>query len=282
MTDRKQSPSGRESKRVSEPVYPADILGDLDIQRCSLATKGAWMWSLLEMWRCGRSEVSGSFEDFAHDWRCTPEAAENAINELETRDVTDVTKSNGIVTLECRRLKRREIARKNGAERVAKHRGNKGSNTPCNSEKGLPSSSSSSSSSISSSGEPPLTPPGGMNVTDDPVKKSPPKKKTIKKPTKEQLSRIKIDENTETMKRIGKWFGRKETSLWNIKEATALSELGEIDPEDLALLEAFYTADLAGDDFRRRALGTLLNNWSVDLDRARDWNAKKERKPVFA
>ena len=47
-------------------------------------------------------------------------------------------------------------------------------------------------------------------------------------------------------------------------------KLYPIPDDDLALIERFYTAALPKDqDFRRRDLPTLLNNWTGELDRAR-------------
>ena len=147
MTDTPtQRPAGRVGKIPSEPVYPADILGDQELQRCSIEVKGAWLWTLLEMWRSNRDRIEGTLDDFAHDWRCTTAVARRTIDEIKTRKIADVTISNKGVTLLCRRLARRQKAREHGKRRVSEHRkriGNEGV-TP---QKVPPSSSSSSSPS---------------------------------------------------------------------------------------------------------------------------------------
>ena len=80
--------------------------------------------------------------------------------------------------------------------------------------------------------------------------------------------------NSNAMQRIGSWFNRKPTSLWTLAEGIALAEIRP-DSEDIETLEAYYLAPLDRDqDFRRRDLLTLLNNWNGELDRARIWKAE--------
>ncbi|MCW1885496.1 hypothetical protein OKA04_12220 [Luteolibacter flavescens] len=92
-------------------------------------------------------------------------------------------------------------------------------------------------------------------------------------PKGEQKTR-KVLRNNRLMERIGGWFNRKPETLWSIAEAGALSQISP-PPEDLELLESWYLASNVGErDIRRRDLLTLLNNWSIDLDRARLWSAE--------
>jgi hypothetical protein len=79
----------------------------------------------------------------------------------------------------------------------------------------------------------------------------------------------KVSANTETMNRIGEWFGRRTSTAWSVKEAAALKA---VDPsaEELTEMEDYYTAPMQADkDYRRRDVLTLLNNWTGELDRAR-------------
>jgi len=72
--------------------------------------------------------------------------------------------------------------------------------------------------------------------------------------------------------RIGRWFKRRETTRPSEKELRAYRAVGEIDPEDFALMEKYYLAPAPGEgDHRRHDLSTLLNNWPGELDRARRW-----------
>lgn len=85
----------------------------------------------------------------------------------------------------------------------------------------------------------------------------------------------RVHANNRMMQRIGKWFGRKPESLWNLAEGIALSQL---DPpgDDVDLLERYYLAPLERkDDYRRRDLLTLLSNWHGELDRARIWQVEQ-------
>lgn len=79
--------------------------------------------------------------------------------------------------------------------------------------------------------------------------------------------------NTETMERIGKWFNRRQGTLWTLAEGIALDLIRPQD-EDLDELESYYLADIPREDYRRRDLLTLLNNWNGELDRARLWKAE--------
>lgn len=75
--------------------------------------------------------------------------------------------------------------------------------------------------------------------------------------------------------KIGSWFHRRVTTPWSEKEIAALKKIGDVQPEDLDLMQAYYTAAIPeADDIRRRDLVTLLNNWTGELDRARGWHLR--------
>jgi hypothetical protein len=72
--------------------------------------------------------------------------------------------------------------------------------------------------------------------------------------------------------RLGNLFKRRPTTRWNKSEIKSLKDVGEISEEDLVLLETYYTArHKQGEDYRRRDLATLLNNFNGELDRARKY-----------
>jgi len=155
--------------RVSESVFPADILADETLQKASVEVRGAWLWSLLQMWREKTFKVGGAVRDLAQLWACSPRVAVRIIleikrlgiadvtldvtlangdkNSLETARVTlgneNVTEKTRNVTLVCRRLQRRHRKRIRTRERVKKHR----CNANVQPEKGVPSTSISISSS---------------------------------------------------------------------------------------------------------------------------------------
>lgn len=88
--------------------------------------------------------------------------------------------------------------------------------------------------------------------------------------------RIKVNCNTETMKRIGRWFNRQESTLWSVYEAVALEQVAPGEAQ-IKGMEQFYTADLPPDnDYRRRSVETLLNNWHTELDKAREYARKNK------
>lgn len=81
--------------------------------------------------------------------------------------------------------------------------------------------------------------------------------------------------------KIGSWFGRRPTTQWSTKEMKALlAILKHTTPEDIALMESYYTAQIhAAKDIRRRDVQTLLNNWTGEMDRARAFAGKRANKP---
>jgi uncharacterized protein YdaU (DUF1376 family) len=90
-----------------------------------------------------------------------------------------------------------------------------------------------------------------------------------------EKKRARVTENTPDMVRIGLWFGRRESTPWTVAEAEALAQCAPT-AEDLAELEAYYTADmLPANDYRRRAVEQLLNNWQGEIDRARAWRLRE-------
>lgn len=81
---------------------------------------------------------------------------------------------------------------------------------------------------------------------------------------------------SEDMLRLGKLFKRKPSTIWSKKEIKALKAIGKIDPPDLELLENYYREKIPADsDYRRRDLQTLLNNFTGEVDRARNHKPNK-------
>lgn len=70
---------------------------------------------------------------------------------------------------------------------------------------------------------------------------------------------------------VGSWFGRRASTQWSAKELKAWKA---IHPEDLAegiaILKAPYEAKAK---YTRKDLQTLLNNWTGEIDRWRNWQA---------
>jgi hypothetical protein len=78
---------------------------------------------------------------------------------------------------------------------------------------------------------------------------------------------------SENQIRVSNWFHRRPSTKWSGKELKAWS-LVDQSAESLALLESYYCATIAQDDYRRRDLLTLLNNWTGEMDRARQFLSK--------
>jgi len=70
---------------------------------------------------------------------------------------------------------------------------------------------------------------------------------------------------------IGSWFNRRPTTPWSEKELKVWAKIPKpIDSEDWQALRWFYTQ--SGCQFLRRDLLTLLNNWTGEIDRAKNYN----------
>ena len=83
--------------------------------------------------------------------------------------------------------------------------------------------------------------------------------------------------NSPTMIRIGRFFGRRESTLWTVAETVALLSIKPTEDE-MADIEKYYLALIPQEeDYRRRDLDTLLNNWPKELDRAKTYAANLHR-----
>jgi hypothetical protein len=70
-------------------------------------------------------------------------------------------------------------------------------------------------------------------------------------------------------RRLGALFRRKASTQWSPQELKALRAI-KVSEDDLKRLEWYYRLQLPiKEDFRRRSLQTLLNNFPGELDRAR-------------
>lgn len=72
--------------------------------------------------------------------------------------------------------------------------------------------------------------------------------------------------------RPGTPLDRGLARAWKLNAATVAVTI----ESEWQQLEAYYAADIANtrDDYRRRDLATLLNNWSTELTRAADWSQR--------
>lgn len=77
---------------------------------------------------------------------------------------------------------------------------------------------------------------------------------------------------TDLHKRFNRIFKRRDSTPWSSKELKAFKSVSEFDPDDLSLIETYYSASIPqSKDYRRRDLCTLLNNFPGELDRARNF-----------
>ena len=91
--------------------------------------------------------------------------------------------------------------------------------------------------------------------------------------TKTEQKQTRVNINSPMMNRIGRMLGRRDGTLWTVAEAVALKTTSPT-LEEVESMEKYYLAIIPRDeDFRRRDLITLLNNWNGELDRARIFSA---------
>ena len=147
---------------------------------------------------------------------------------------------------------------------------------------------SSSSSSTSTSVEEPPTPLGGNEEQFSDEESNPPEPptpaakdrclpETWKRMSQGDRKRTRVLSNSPTMIRIGRFFGRKGDTLWTVAETVALLSIKPTEDE-MADIEKYYLAMIPKDeDYRRRDLDTLLNNWPKELDRAKTYAANLHR-----
>jgi hypothetical protein len=94
--------------------------------------------------------------------------------------------------------------------------------------------------------------------------------KNWKQLTSTERKQTRVNANSKAMNRIGRFFNRREGTLWSVAEAVALKNVAPTS-EEIQIMEIYYLdGSIEKDsDFRRKDLITLLNNWSGELDRAR-------------
>lgn len=81
---------------------------------------------------------------------------------------------------------------------------------------------------------------------------------------------------TPQMIRLGGLLKRKPKTVWSKNEIKAFRALGKIEDSDLSLLEAYYGDKIPpASDWRRKDLLTILNNFTGEVDRARNHRPHK-------
>lgn len=78
-------------------------------------------------------------------------------------------------------------------------------------------------------------------------------------------------------KGINELFHRRENTLWSKRELQLLKEV-EKRPEILEEWKEIKELYSSGYQYRRKDIATLLNNWTTELDRAKNRYIKQERK----
>lgn len=235
--------------------YPADWRKDPGVQSLDYETRGIW-WEIIcllhESDERGVLLLNGN--PMPEDALCRLLGLDNqklttALTTLLTYGVAKRRESDGAI------YSKRMVADEN-LRQIRKMAGSKGGNpllvkqnpTTTVKQKRTPSSSSSSSiTPISPNGKPPAPPSLELEA-----------QQTIPILTPEQ-------------KEVASWFGRRSTTAWSDKERKAWAKIAKpIEPDDWKAVRWFYTQ--SGCQYLRRDLLTLLNNWSGEIDRAKNFD----------
>lgn len=81
---------------------------------------------------------------------------------------------------------------------------------------------------------------------------------------------------TDAQIEVASWFNRKPSTEWSKKEKAAWlphQTLQDFTGDDWQALRWYYTE--SGCKFLRKDLGTLLNNWQGEIDRAKNYEPEK-------
>jgi len=225
------------------------------------ATRLVWLTFIAAMDENGFVQFA-SVANLAHRARVSIEEAQSAVDCLEAEDVNSSDPENGGKRAErvpggwmvlnagkYRDMVTRAIIQEQTRLRVAKHRKEKkaGCNAPV----------THANASVTQS-----------RAESDTETESEPKAKADEKaePKKQKPKNNNNIPQSETAKRLAALFHRRETTPWSEKEIDAFKALGKIEEEDLNLLERYFATR---DPYLRKDLGTLLNNFAGELDRAR-------------
>lgn len=132
------------SKKPSFQFYPGDWMKDPKLSMCQPASRGVWIDLMCAMHENEQSgEIAGTIVQLARICRCLPNEMDAALKDLGVTKTADVTMCNGIVTVRNRRMYEDAKERKQGRDRVQKHRAKKNGNADV-----TPPSSSSTSTSV--------------------------------------------------------------------------------------------------------------------------------------
>jgi len=88
----------------------------------------------------------------------------------------------------------------------------------------------------------------------------------------QMVTKRKSEENEAKRRfsdRICAIMHRGAKTKWSDKERKALNKIFPAPEEDISAIEAYYSATIPTQDYRRKEVATLLNNWPGEVDRAK-------------
>jgi len=104
--------------------YPTDWMGDAGVRRAPLEVRGAWFEILQQMFHDSRHTISLPVKEWALLMGCTVDRARRMLHVIRVRKIARVSgRSDGNVTVTCRRLEREAKKRDLTKLRMQKLRG---------------------------------------------------------------------------------------------------------------------------------------------------------------
>jgi len=259
------------------PWFVNDFMGSLSVQCMNATQIGGYFMLLQWQWQSGAKQsipndpvALSQLSKMGDDWGKLGAAVLSQFSETKCGTKIFNEKLKSIYKDQAKRHAKRKKAGKSGAktrwgtpdESDSNANGNANGNANADGNGNQNQNQNHSSYPKPEPKNPPKSPTGG---------------KGRKRLTEAEKKRSKVEVNTPDMEQIGTWFKRRPGTLWSVAEAEALADI-QCAPDEVGAIERYYKAAIPKEqDYRRRDLLTMLNNWQGELDRARRWESENGR-----
>ena len=258
-------------KRPAFMFYPGDWLRDTALMSCSMSAQGLWIKMICLMHEgtpYGHLKVNNKVilpESLARMTGLTSTEIKGYLEELEEAGVF----SRDGECIVSRRMIRDEEIRNKRAE-GGKMGGNPALMPQKETHKDNHRESSTDTTKDKNKQTPSVAVASSVAVSDsNPIPSS-----TPKPPDPKRRPDGLLDSEMALAMRLAGLFGRRESTTWKDSEVKAFRKFAvTAAPEDIDLVVWFYGTPA---EFKRQDLGTLLNNFSAAIDRAKSEKAKPQ------
>lgn len=243
--------------------YPADWISSQRVQMLSLEEEGAYIRLVASCWQHGSipADAEKCARLIGKGCSTTLATVVQAMFQPHPNDGTKLVHDRLEMEREKQALWRQKSA--DGGRKSAEKRAEK-----AKSKEPSPGESKGGSRVV----EPPYQPNGNSSSSSSSsITPISPNGKPPAPPSLELEAQQTIPILTPEQKEVASWFGRRSTTAWSDKERKAWAKIAKpIEPDDWKAVRWFYTQ--SGCQYLRRDLLTLLNNWSGEIDRAKNFD----------